>query len=52
MLQVAFAGTFASRLEPRVRAHLDMSCAVRLADENMHRIARGEPLLNLIPTTN
>ncbi len=33
MLQVAFAGTFASRLEPRVRAHLDISCGIRLADE-------------------
>jgi phosphoglycerate dehydrogenase-like enzyme len=33
MLQVAFAGTFASRLEARVRAHLDVPCATSVADE-------------------
>lgn len=33
MLRVAFAGTFAASLEPRVRAHLPVPCDVLLADE-------------------
>jgi phosphoglycerate dehydrogenase-like enzyme len=33
MLRVAFAGTFAASLEPRVRAHLTVPCDVLLADE-------------------
>ena len=33
MIHVAFAGTFAASLEPRVRAHLDVPCDVVLADE-------------------
>jgi phosphoglycerate dehydrogenase-like enzyme len=33
MLRVAFAGTFAARLEPRVRAHLGIPCEVIVADE-------------------
>src|ERR671938_148700 len=33
MLRIAFAGTFAGRLEPRVRAHLDIPCDVVVADE-------------------
>jgi phosphoglycerate dehydrogenase-like enzyme len=33
MLRVAFAGTFAARLEERVRAHLDMPWEVIVADE-------------------
>jgi lactate dehydrogenase-like 2-hydroxyacid dehydrogenase len=33
MLRVAFAGTFAARLEPQVRAHLDVPCDVVVADE-------------------
>ena len=33
MLRVAFVGTFAASLEPRVRAHLHMPCDVILADE-------------------
>src|SRR5437867_1825751 len=33
MLRVAFAGTFAARLEPRVRARLAVPCDVILADE-------------------
>ena len=32
-MRVAFAGTFARSLEPRVRARLDVPCAVTLADE-------------------
>ena len=32
-LQLAFAGTFAGRLEPRVRRYLAVPCEVRLADE-------------------
>src|SRR4030095_13339069 len=33
MLQVAFAGTFSSTLEPSVRARLEVPCAVIVADE-------------------
>ncbi|HEY3065775.1 MAG TPA: 2-hydroxyacid dehydrogenase [Methylomirabilota bacterium] len=33
MIRVAFAGTFAHRLEPRVRAHLDVPCEVILVEE-------------------
>jgi phosphoglycerate dehydrogenase-like enzyme len=33
MLRVAFAGTFAASLEPRVRAHMTVPCDVLLADE-------------------
>jgi hypothetical protein len=33
MIRVAFAGTFAASLEPRVRAHLRVPCDVVLADE-------------------
>ena len=33
MLRVAFAGTFAASLEPRVRAHLDVPCDIVLTDE-------------------
>jgi len=33
MLRVAFAGTFAASLQPRVRAHLTVPCDVLLADE-------------------
>jgi phosphoglycerate dehydrogenase-like enzyme len=33
MLRVAFAGTFAARLEPRVRARLTVPCEVVVADE-------------------
>jgi phosphoglycerate dehydrogenase-like enzyme len=33
MLRVAFAGTFAASLEPRVRAHLTVPCDVLLTDE-------------------
>jgi len=33
MLRVAFVGTFAASLEPRVRAHLTMPCDVLRADE-------------------
>lgn len=33
MPRVAFAGTFAARLEPQVRAHLDVPCDVVVADE-------------------
>jgi phosphoglycerate dehydrogenase-like enzyme len=33
MLRVAFAGTFAAGLEPRVRAHLRTPCDVVLTDE-------------------
>ena len=33
MLRVAFAGTFAGRLEPRVRAHLEIPCDVVVTDE-------------------
>lgn len=33
MLRLAFAGTFAASLEPRVRAHLTVPCDVLLADE-------------------
>jgi len=33
MLRVAFAGTFAASLEPRVRAHLEVPCDIVLADE-------------------
>ena len=33
MLRVAFAGTFAASLEPRVRAHLRTPCDVVLTDE-------------------
>jgi phosphoglycerate dehydrogenase-like enzyme len=32
-MRLAFAGTFAARLEPRVRAHLGMPCDIILADE-------------------
>jgi phosphoglycerate dehydrogenase-like enzyme len=38
-MRVAFAGTFARSLEPRVRARLDVPCAVTLADED--DVARG-----------
>ena len=34
MLRVAFAGTFAARLEERVRAHLDIPCDVIVDDES------------------
>lgn len=34
MLRVAFAGTFAARLEERVWAHLGISCDVIVDDEN------------------
>jgi len=33
MLRVVFAGTFAARLEPRVRAHLEIPCDVIVGDE-------------------
>ena len=33
MLRVAFAGTFAARLEPQVRAHLEVPCDIVVADE-------------------
>ena len=33
MLRIAFAGTFAGRLEPRVRAHLEIPCDVVVVDE-------------------
>ena len=33
MLRLAFAGTFAGRLEPQVRAHLDAPCDIVVADE-------------------
>jgi len=33
MLKVAFAGTFAARLEPQVRSHLDVPCDVIVVDE-------------------
>jgi phosphoglycerate dehydrogenase-like enzyme len=33
VLRVAFAGTFAASLEPRVRAHLTAACDVLLADD-------------------
>lgn len=33
MLRVAFAGTFAASLEPRVRSHLTVPCDVLVADE-------------------
>lgn len=34
MLRVAFAGTFAARLEERVRAHLGIPCDVIVDDES------------------
>jgi phosphoglycerate dehydrogenase-like enzyme len=34
MFRVAFAGTFAARLEERVRAHLGIACEVIVADES------------------
>jgi phosphoglycerate dehydrogenase-like enzyme len=33
MLRLAFAGTFAARLEPQVRVHLDVPCDVIVGDE-------------------
>jgi hypothetical protein len=58
-LRVAFAGAFAVRLEQPVRVHLSRPCDVILADEvgivakriaeNIHRAARGEPPVHLIP---
>ena len=32
-MRLAFAGTFAGRLEPQVRAHLDVPCDILVADE-------------------
>jgi len=59
-LRVAFAGACAVRLKERVRARLRMPCDViradeveiiwRLIAENIHRTARGEPPVHLIPT--
>jgi hypothetical protein len=51
VLRLAFAGTFAARLEPQVRAHLAVPCDVVVADEaseNVRRVARGERPLNLV----
>jgi phosphoglycerate dehydrogenase-like enzyme len=48
MLRVAFAGTFAARLEPRVRAHLGIPCEVIVADEG--GIVSRLPDLDLLVT--
>ena len=49
MLRVAFAGTFAARLEERVRAHLGTPCDVILADETgiASRLADVDVLVTL-----
>jgi hypothetical protein len=44
MLAIGFAGTFASWTEGMLRAR------AKLIAENIHRTARGEPPMNLIPS--
>lgn len=60
MLQVAFAGTFAARLEQPARRHLAVPCEIigwtdgmiearaELIAENIRRISCGETPLNLV----
>ena len=49
MLRIAFAGTFAARLEDRVRAHLALPCDVIVADEAgiASRLAEVDVLVTL-----
>src|SRR5688572_6500196 len=49
MLRVAFAGTFATRLEARVRAHLAIPCDVIVDDEKgiVGRLADVDVLVTL-----
>ena len=49
MLRVAFAGTFAGRLEPRVRAHLKIPCDIVVDDERgiVSRLADVDVLVAL-----
>jgi hypothetical protein len=48
MLRVAFAGTFAARLEPRVRAHLEIPCDVIAGEEQ--EIVRQLPEVDVLVT--
>src|SRR5262245_22605485 len=50
MLQVAFAGRFASTLEPSVRARLAVTCAVIVADEVgiISRLSDVDVLVSLV----
>jgi phosphoglycerate dehydrogenase-like enzyme len=50
MLQVAFAGTFSSTLEPSVRARLEVPCAVIVADEAgiVSRLSDVDVLVSLV----
>ena len=49
MLRLAFAGTFAARLEPQVRAYLDVPCDVIMADEGtiVSRLADVDVLVTM-----
>jgi phosphoglycerate dehydrogenase-like enzyme len=50
MLQIAFAGTFSSTLEPSVRARLEVPCAVVVADETgiVSRLSDVDVLVSLV----
>src|SRR5215470_3292304 len=50
MLQIAFAGTFSSTLEPSVRARLEVPCAVIVADEAgiVSRLSDVDVLVSLV----
>src|SRR5262249_14709040 len=50
MLQIAFAGTFSSTLEPSVRARLEVPCAVIVADEVgiISRLSDVDVLVSLV----